>query len=33
MGQKKLWDKISPTRAGGKIGENFPLVKISSYTA
>ena len=29
---KKFTDKILPMRAGGKIGENFLLVKIFSYT-
>ena len=31
-GQKSSWIKFLPTRVGGKIGENFLLVKISSYT-
>ena len=26
-----VWIKISPMRAGGKMGENFLLVKISGY--
>ena len=31
-GQKILWIKLLPTRAGGEIGKNFLLVKISTYT-
>ena len=31
-GQKNSQINISPMRAGGEIGENFLLVKISGYT-
>ena len=31
-GQKIRGTKFLPTRPGGEIGENFLLVKISSYT-
>ena len=31
-GKKSLRIKISAMRAGGKIGENFLLAKISTYT-